>query len=74
MSYPSYSLDTTGQREFQMTLANLPRWDLTDFYKNTQDPTIQRDLNTTKDKVSKFVENYAGKLTSGQSILSAIKD
>ncbi|MBX3457334.1 MAG: M3 family oligoendopeptidase [Candidatus Paracaedibacteraceae bacterium] len=57
-----------------MTLANLPRWDLTDFYKNTQDPTIQRDLNTTKDKVSKFVENYAGKLTSGQSILSAIKD
>jgi oligoendopeptidase F len=74
VSYPSYSLDTTGQREFQMTLANLPRWDLTDFYKNTQDPTIQRDLNAAKDKVSKFVENYAGKLTSGQSILSAIKD
>ncbi len=57
-----------------MTLSNLPNWDLTDFYQNTKDPKIQQDLDDLKEKVSKFVEVYAGNLTSGQVILSAIKD
>lgn len=57
-----------------MPLTSLPTWDLTDFYQSTQDPTILQDLNAAKDKVSRFVETYAGKLTSGQTLLSAIKD
>ena len=57
-----------------MTLSNLPNWDLTDFYHNTKDPRIQQDLDGLKEMVSKFVEVYAGNLTSGQVILSAIKD
>lgn len=57
-----------------MPLTNLPTWDLTDFYQSTQDPTILQDLNAAKDKVSRFVETYAGKLTSGQTLLSGIKD
>ncbi len=73
LSYPSYSSDAPEQREFQMTLSNLPNWDLTDFYQNTQDPKIQQDLDELKEMTSKFVETYAGKLTSGQVILSAIK-
>ncbi len=57
-----------------MTLSNLPTWDLTDFYQNTQDPLIQKDLSLLKSKVTHFVDVYAGQLTSGQAILSAIKD
>ncbi len=57
-----------------MTLSNLPTWDLTDFYQNTQDPLIQQDLSTLKSKVTHFVDLYASQLTSGHLILSAIKD
>ncbi len=57
-----------------MTLSNLPTWDLTDFYHSTKDPLIQKDLDTLKAKVDRFCADYAGNLTSGKVILSAIKD
>jgi len=57
-----------------MTLANLPQWDLTDFYQNTQDPKIETDLKILRDHVTQFTASYAGKLNTGAIILKAIKD
>jgi len=42
----------------------MPAWDLTDFYKGTDDPQIKKDLETYRKSAIKFAKDYKGKLAN----------
>ncbi len=43
---------------------DLPAWDLSDLYKNIDDPKIKQDLQLYKKSVATFAKKYKGKLAS----------
>lgn len=56
----------------------LPRWDLTDLYKGTDDPTLTGDLGNLLDRARSFASQWQGKVASGtlssEQLLSALND
>ncbi len=55
---------------------NLPAWDLSDFYKDTADSQIEKDLKTYQKSAAAFAVKYKGKLKnlSAKEFLSVLKD
>lgn len=57
-------------------LGQLPEWDLTDLYKSTSCPEVERDLAAAKEKAVAFKEAYKGKLkdigADGAKLVTAI--
>ncbi|KKQ76855.1 MAG: Oligoendopeptidase, pepF/M3 family, partial [Parcubacteria group bacterium GW2011_GWA1_38_7] len=55
-----------------------PKWDLRDFYKNTNDSQIQKDQKLIKKLASDFIKKYKGKINSPKLtpdlLLSSLKD
>lgn len=58
--------------------AELPRWDLTDFYKSIDDPAIKQDLQKAAQLAAKFQQTYESKFKSdnwaAQDLLIAIQE
>ena len=46
-----------------MSDKKLPAWDLSDLYKNINDPQIEKDLSLYKRKAENFAKSYKGKLS-----------
>ena len=61
-----------------MVKQNLPRWDLTDLYKNIKDGQIDKDLKKANLFADNFDKKYRGKFTekniSSNNLLKAIKE
>lgn len=57
--------------------AELPRWDLTDFYKSIEDPAIKQDLQKAAKLAEEFQQAYESKFKSNdwtvQDLLTAIQ-
>ena len=55
---------------------NMPAWDLSDLYKNMDDPQIKKDLETYRKSAIKFAKTYKGRLheLSADEFCEAIKD
>lgn len=53
----------------------LPRWDLSDFYKNFQDPQIEADFKALDADISSFKKSYEGQVISlsGEDLFKAIQ-
>ncbi len=45
----------------QMTKQNLPKWDLSEIYRNLNDPQIDKDIIKIKNSISKFVKKMERK-------------
>lgn len=52
---------------------DLPTWDLSDLYKNSQDPKIEQDLKSIEKQIDEFVSTYTGVAFEGSILLHAIK-
>lgn len=54
----------------------LPAWNLSDLYKSTKDPQIQKDLAEYKKKAADFAKKYKGKLADmdAKKIYAALKE
>ncbi len=54
----------------------MPAWDLSDLYKNMDDPQIKKDLETYRKSAIKFAKTYKGRLheLSADEFCEAIKD
>jgi len=44
----------------------LPRWQLSDLYRDTTDPKIEEDIATTRQKAMLFEQQYRGKLSASR--------
>lgn len=57
-------------------LGKVPNWNLEDFYKNINDPQIQKDLNSLETKTTKFAKEYEGKINklTANDLTKAIKN
>ncbi len=55
---------------------SMPAWNLSDLYKNIDDPQIKKDLETYRKSALKFAKDYKGRLKelSAEEFLKAIKD
>ena len=54
----------------------MPAWDLSDLYKDMDDPQIKKDLDTYRKSAIKFAKTYKGRLAelSADEFYAAIKD
>ena len=59
-----------------MSDKQLPAWDLSDLYKNINDPQIEKDLSLYKRKAESFAKAYKGKLSrlSVEEFRKLVKD
>ncbi len=59
-----------------MSDKKLPAWDLSDLYKNINDPQIEKDLSLYKRKAENFAKAYKGKLSrlSVEEFRKVVKD
>ena len=59
-----------------MSDKKLPAWDLSDLYKNINDPQIEKDLSLYKRKAESFAKAYKGKLSrlSVEEFRKVVKD
>ena len=42
----------------------LPTWDLSEIYKNINDPKIKKDLKNIKESANNFVKTWKGKINN----------
>ncbi len=55
---PVFDANTSGGKD----LGNLPEWDLTDLYSDTDSPELKRDLGWLEKECGDFAKAYEGKL------------
>lgn len=56
-------------------MGHLPEWDLSAFYKSSDDPQIERDLQTIDASATAFAEKYKGKMAglNAQELLACLQ-
>lgn len=56
-------------------LGTMPNWDLSDLYKNQDDPALAKDLKWLADETKNFQQQYNGKLSAldAKQMLAAVK-